>query len=104
MDRGERMAAADKLEDTVNKIADHLERAQLADYVQLLNSPRKLIFTNIVSGIARGVGIAIGFTLFSATIVYVLRQLGALNLPIIGHYIAELVKSVQAHYTGGPFY
>lgn len=94
-------AAENKIEEKVERIANHLERAQIAEYVQLLNSPRRLVLTNLLSGISRGVGIAIGFTMFSATIVYVLRQLGALDLPIIGHYIAELVESVQMHMDGG---
>jgi hypothetical protein len=87
----------DQLQEKIDLMAERLERAQIAEYVQLMNSPRKLIMHNLLAGTARGVGIAIGFTLFSATIVYALRQLGALNLPIIGHYIAELVESVQIH-------
>ncbi|WP_309122907.1 DUF5665 domain-containing protein [Paenibacillus sp.] len=98
------MATADKVQHQVERIANHLERVQLAEYVQLLNSPRKLIVSNLIAGTARGVGIAIGVTIFSATIVYVLRQIGALDLPIIGHYIADLVESVQAHMSGGGFY
>lgn len=90
------MHGADKLEKQVERIANHLERAQIADYVQLLNSPRRLILANLLGGVARGVGIAIGLTLFSATIVYVLRQIGALDLPIIGQYVADLLEAVQA--------
>ncbi|HZG88241.1 DUF5665 domain-containing protein [Paenibacillus sp.] len=97
-------AAPDKLKSQVEAIANHLERAQLAEYVQLLNSPRRLIIQNLIAGAARGVGIAIGVTVFSATIVYVLRQIGALDLPIIGHYIADLVESVQAHMNKGGMY
>ena len=40
-------------------------------------------------------GIAIGFTFFAATIIYVLQLLGALNLPIVGDYIADIVRIVQ---------
>jgi hypothetical protein len=87
----------DQLQEKIDIVAERLERAQIAEYVQLMNSPRKLIIHNLLAGTARGVGIAIGFTIFSATILYVLRQLGALNLPIIGHYIADLVESVQFH-------
>lgn len=94
----------DKLQEQVEKIAGHLERAQLAEYVQLLNSPRKLILKSLIAGTARGVGYGIGFTIFSALIVYLLRQIGALNLPIIGEYIADLVESVQAHLSEGGFY
>jgi hypothetical protein len=98
------VATVDKLQSQVDTIANHLERAQLAEYVQLLNSPRKLIMRNLLAGTARGVGIAIGFSIFSATIVYVLRQVGALDLPIIGHYIADLVEAVQANLGGGGVY
>ncbi len=84
----------------LQKIAENMEKTQIADYVQLLNRPRRLIAVNLVAGIARGVGIAIGFTVFTATIVYALQRLGALNLPIIGDYIAEIVKIVQAQLEG----
>ncbi|MNO15215.1 hypothetical protein D3C76_48760 [compost metagenome] len=72
-----------------------LEKSNILEYTQLLNRPWRLIWTNLLSGTARGVGIAIGFTFFAATIIYVLQLLGALNLPIIGDYIADIVRIVQ---------
>ncbi len=77
------------------EIAQQLEKSRIADYTQLLNRPWKLIGTNLLAGTARGVGIAIGFTFFAATIIYLLQALGALNLPIIGDYIADIVRIVQ---------
>ncbi|MWV45214.1 hypothetical protein GRF59_16455 [Paenibacillus sp. HJL G12] len=77
------------------QIADQMERSRIADYTQLLHKPWRLIWLNLLSGTARGVGIAIGFTFFAATIIYVLQVLGALNLPIIGDYIADIVRIVQ---------
>jgi hypothetical protein len=88
------------LNQRLTKIADQLEQARIADYVSLLNRPWKLILSNFYSGIARGVGIAIGFTVFAALIVYFLRMLGALNLPIIGDFIADIVKIVQVQLEG----
>ncbi len=82
--------------ETLVEIGIQLDRANIAAYVYLLNKPKRLIILNLISGIARGIGIAIGFTLFAATIIYFLQKLGALNLPIIGDYIAEIVKIVQA--------
>lgn len=79
----------------IDQLGIKLERAQIADYIQLLNKPKRLLLLNFGVGIARGVGIAIGFTIVGATIIYILQQLGALNLPIIGDYIAEIVKIVQ---------
>lgn len=37
---------------------------------------------------------------FAATILYVLQFLGALNLPIIGDYIADIVRIVQIQLEG----
>ncbi|PYI54559.1 signal transduction histidine kinase [Paenibacillus flagellatus] len=92
--------AMEELNERLKKIADQMEKTQIADYVMLLNRPRRLIFINLYSGIARGVGIAIGFTVFAALIVYFLRMLGALNLPIIGDFIADIVKIVQVQLDG----
>ncbi|MBP1992777.1 DUF5665 domain-containing protein [Paenibacillus eucommiae] len=92
------------INDKVSHIAAHMERTQIADYVQLLNHPRRLIWLNLLSGISRGVGIALGFTVFATTIVYVLQFVGALNLPIIGDYIAEIVKQVQFQLQRDGFY
>ncbi|SDB96986.1 hypothetical protein SAMN04488112_101201 [Melghirimyces thermohalophilus] len=86
----------ERVDDRLKELGRKMEMGQIAAYVQLLNSPTRLILINILTGVARGVGIAIGFTIFTATIVYVLRKLGALNLPIVGDYIAEIVRIVQA--------
>jgi hypothetical protein len=91
------------LNERLIKIADQMEKTQIADYVILLNKPRRLIVINVLSGIARGVGIAIGFTVFTAIILYGLRLLGALNLPIIGDFIADIVKIVQVQLEGRAF-
>ncbi|MCM3171134.1 MULTISPECIES: DUF5665 domain-containing protein [Paenibacillus] len=84
-----------ELHTLTNRIANELERSRIAQYTELLNRPWKLIGLNLLSGTARGVGIAIGFTFFAATIIYVLQVLGALNLPIVGDYIADIVRIVQ---------
>lgn len=77
------------------KMAQQLEQSRIAEYTQLLHRPWRLIWLNVLAGTARGVGIAVGFTFFAATIIYVLQVLGALNLPIIGDYIADIVRIVQ---------
>ncbi|UNK20120.1 DUF5665 domain-containing protein [Paenibacillus sp. N3/727] len=77
------------------KMAQQLEKSRIMEYSQLLYKPWKVIGVNLLAGTARGVGIAIGFTFFAATIIYLLQALGALNLPIIGDYIADIVRIVQ---------
>ncbi|MFI2857507.1 DUF5665 domain-containing protein [Paenibacillus sp. JSM ZJ436] len=76
-------------------MAQQLEKSRIQEYTQLLHRPWKLVGLNLLAGTARGIGIAIGFTFFAATIIYLLQALGALNLPIVGDYIADIVQIVQ---------
>lgn len=84
-----------QIQKKVNEIAANIERTQIADYVALMNRPIRLVWINFLTGLSRGVGIAIGFTIIASTILYLLRALGALNLPIIGSLIADIVQHVQ---------
>ncbi len=84
----------------LESVSNDMERAKIAEYVDLLNRPIALLWRNLLGGLARGVGIALGFTFFAATIVYVLQMLGKLNLPIVGDYIADIVRIVQHQLEG----
>ncbi|MCL6639200.1 MAG: DUF5665 domain-containing protein, partial [Firmicutes bacterium] len=65
------------------------------EYVRLLDNPRRLLYVNFLAGLARGVGIAVGFTILGAVVLYILRMLVVLNLPLVGGFIAEIVRMVQ---------
>ncbi|MCP3807190.1 MULTISPECIES: DUF5665 domain-containing protein [Paenibacillus] len=84
-----------RVEKLIRAVSEQMERTRIADYALLLNKPWRLLWLNLISGVSRGIGIALGFTFFAATIIYVLQVLGALNLPIIGDYIADIVRIVQ---------
>ncbi|GAX90986.1 DUF5665 domain-containing protein [Effusibacillus lacus] len=80
----------------LERLAMHLERAQLAEYVQLLNRPLRLITVNFISGVARGVGTGLGFTVILAVLLLILQELADRKLPLIGRYLAEIVRIVRA--------
>ncbi len=87
-------------QDLKDKIADlsaKIEKYNLAEYMTLLNSPRRFLMINFLAGLARGFGIALGMTILGALILYVLQRLVVLNLPIIGDFIAELVRIVLTY-------
>lgn len=79
----------------VEELAYYLERMRLAEYIALFNRPWRLMWLNFIAGLARGVGIAIGGTLLAALVIFLLNELAILNLPLIGDFIAELVRIVQ---------
>lgn len=83
------------LEDKVGTLATSMERMKLAEYVELLNNPWRLLWVNFLAGLARGSGIAIGGSLLVAALLYLMSQIAILNLPLISDFIAEIVRLVQ---------
>lgn len=79
----------------LRSVENKLERANLTEFMQLIQNPIRLIFLNFISGLARGFGIAIGLTIIAGLFGIFLSRLASLNLPIIGQYIAELVRIVN---------
>lgn len=85
----------DALRRKVSELSMNMEKMKLAEYVDLLNSPWRLLWVNFISGIARGLGIAVGFAILGALAIIFLQKLVALNLPVIGGIIADIVQIVQ---------
>jgi hypothetical protein len=79
----------------LDQMAELMEKMKIADYVELMQSPYRLLWLNFIGGVARGFGIAVGFTILGAIIIYILQKLVVLNLPLIGNIIADIVKIVQ---------
>lgn len=79
----------------IDELSLKLEKIGIAEYVSLMEDPKKILYRNFLVGIARGIGTAVGFTLLGAIIIYILQKMVILNLPLLGDFIAELVKIVQ---------
>lgn len=83
------------LEEKLSNLAYMLEKAQIREYVSLLENPKKLIYVNFLAGVARGLGMAVGFTLLGALALYLLQKVVLLNLPVISDFIADIVRMVR---------
>ncbi|MEW6726336.1 DUF5665 domain-containing protein [Desulforudis sp. 1088] len=83
------------LTEKVRELSVNMEKMRLAEYVTLLERPWRLLFLNFLTGIARGLGIAVGFTILGALLLLVLQRLVLLNLPGISEFIARIVQLVQ---------
>lgn len=84
----------------VDRLSMYMEKMKLAEYVDLLHSPKRLLWINFLAGIARGFGMAIGTTLLFALLLFILRQIIVLNLPVIGHFLARLIDIIQTELDG----
>ncbi|MFW6381647.1 MAG: DUF5665 domain-containing protein [Bacillota bacterium] len=81
----------------LDNISRKVEGITLAEYVEMIRSPFRMIMINFLAGLARGLGIAIGATILGAIFLAVLFKLGQMNLPVIGEFIARLIKVVQTY-------
>lgn len=84
----------------IRRIADlslAMDKMNIAEYVEFLRNPRRIIYVNFLGGLARGFGIGIGATVLAAVFLLILSRLVQLNLPVIGRFIAEIVRIVSEH-------
>ncbi|MCL2811134.1 MAG: DUF5665 domain-containing protein [Clostridia bacterium] len=79
----------------VRELCLTLEKMRLTEYMRYLNDVRRLLWVNFLTGLARGFGTAIGFTILGAIAIAVLQRVTVINLPIIGRYLADVVRIVQ---------
>jgi sulfopyruvate decarboxylase TPP-binding subunit len=86
----------ESLQERVAQLAINMEKMKLAEYVDLINNPWRLLYINFISGVSRGFGIAVGFAILGAIIILVMQRLVTLNLPVIGGFIADIVEIVMA--------
>jgi hypothetical protein len=84
-----------KLEELVVRLANRMEKLQLAEYVELFRQPGRLFWMNVLAGVGRGVGAAIGFTLITGVIIYVLQRVVMLNLPVISDFVVHLITLIR---------
>ena len=71
------------------------ERMRLADYVAFESDRKRRLFDAFWQGIARGLGIMVGFSVLGAALLYALQDVAARNLPLISDFVARVVTLVQ---------
>ena len=84
-----------KINDKIDKINKSLEDSKILEISYILGNKKEIIKRNLLAGIFRGMGIGIGITIVTGLIVFILRRLIMLNIPIIGDYIADIVEIVE---------
>ncbi|MEA1959954.1 MAG: DUF5665 domain-containing protein [Bacillota bacterium] len=84
----------DKVNEKLEEISLNMEKMGISEYVEMLHNPWRLFFVNFWAGVARGFGMAIGFTVLAAVVIYLLQKIVVLNMPLIGDFIADIVNIV----------
>ena len=83
------------LNNSIDKLSETLEKGNLQELTDMLGSKKEIILRNLLAGIFRGVGIGIGVTVITAILVMILNKIVALNIPLIGKYVTDIVEIVE---------
>ena len=84
-----------KINSKIDRLSEILERSNIEDFAYIVGNKKQIIIRNFLAGIFRGVGIGIGITIITAILIMILRNLVALNIPVIGEYISDIVEIVE---------
>jgi hypothetical protein len=95
MDTQQHKDIDDKLLEAVSALNDTMERFATSLGMPRYQSRRRVIARHFVFGLARGFGMGVGFTLLSALLISLLTFLASKNLPVIGEFIADIVRFVR---------
>lgn len=88
----------DRLERVTEELTRTMEKTRIAEYVQYLDRPGRLLWTNFLIGVARGLGSTIGLAVVIGLLIFFLQKVLLLNLPIISDFIADFILMVQENY------
>lgn len=83
------------LNNSIDKLSATLEKGNLQELTYMLGSKKEIIIRNLLAGTFRGIGIGIGVTVITAILIMLLRRIVALNIPLIGKYVTDIVEIVE---------
>ena len=87
--------ALDFVAQRLELLVQRLDMLKLEEYLCYARNWKKRFIFEFLSGIARGIGFSIGFSILGALMLYALRNVALTNLPVIGKFFAEIVRIVE---------
>ncbi len=82
-------------EDWIEKWAAAAEKMRLEEYVRFASDRRRRVLDAFWQGVARGLGIMVGFSVLGAAALFILQDVAERNLPGISAFVARVVELVQ---------
>lgn len=92
---GDKRNLEEKLLIQLNKLNYTLNKNKVLDLVELAGNSKRYLVRNFMSGILKGIGIGIGFSIITAIIIYLMQKIIKLNIPVISRYISDIVEIVE---------
>lgn len=83
------------MEQLLQRIELHLERLQIAEYLERQRSIKRGLLVNFGNGVMRGLGFAFGFSVLGAIAIALLRMVVLEKFPGIGSFLAEMIEMAE---------
>jgi hypothetical protein len=71
------------------------ESAGVVEYLEFLQSGKRIMWINFKAGVARGVGVTVGMTVVLGAFIWVLTML--VDLPVVGEYFEDAKRYVNEY-------
>jgi hypothetical protein len=71
------------------------EAAGVVDYLEYLQSGKRIMWVNFKAGVAKGLGMTVGLAVVLGILVWVLTKM--VNLPLVGEYFADAKQYVTEY-------
>jgi hypothetical protein len=84
----------DKIREEFTDLTKALNSVGLKEFVEYLYSPWRIIWSNLLAGIFRGLGIIIGMTVVFGLLIWILGKF--VNFPLIGEYFLQMKTILEA--------
>lgn len=83
------------IEKLLASIADKLERSHFYEYTKYVSDEKRIFRRSFLTGLLKGAGSAIGFTVLGAIVIYFLHAIAMSNLPYIADFIADIIEIIK---------
>lgn len=80
---------------SIDQLNEILIKSNIQELSMIIGSKKEILIRNLIAGISKGIGIGIGFTVITAILLLILRQIVKLNIPVIGQFVADIINIVE---------
>lgn len=84
------------MEQLLRKIVLHLERLQIAEYLERQRNIRHRLLVHFAAGVMRGLGFAFGFSVLGAIAIAIIRAAVVRNMPGIGSFFSDIIRLAES--------
>lgn len=77
------------------KVAAALQKARLGDYITYMSNPWRIIWTNMLIGVSRGIGLTFGFAVVIIITIKILSLMIAWQFPWLSDVSKELLEVMK---------